>query len=78
MFSFVVNCLLCLISQGSLGRAFGKKVKDELQNSKIAFEYELDSPKEKKRTSAPIVVDGDDIPDQIKELDKAIELAANS
>lgn len=62
--------------QGSLGRAFGKKVKDELQNSKIAYEYELDSPKQK-RTSAPIVVDADDIPDQIKELDKAIEQASN-
>ena len=65
-----------LILQGSLGRAFGKKVKEDMQNSKISYEYELDSPKQK-RTSAPIVVDPDDVPEQIKELDKAIEMASN-
>ena len=47
-----------------------------MQNSKISYEYELDSPKQK-RTSAPIVVDADDVPEQIKELDKAIEMASN-
>ncbi|XP_053379298.1 kazrin-like isoform X2 [Mercenaria mercenaria] len=62
--------------RGSLGRAFGKKVKEEMMNSKMSLEAELDSPKQK-RTSAPIVVDGDDIPEQIIELDKAIEQAAS-
>ncbi|WAR15658.1 KAZRN-like protein [Mya arenaria] len=60
--------------RGSLGRAFGKKVKDEL--SKRSWD-EIDSPKQK-RTSAPIVIDDpDDIPDQIKELDEAIKQASS-
>ncbi|XP_060597921.1 kazrin-like [Ruditapes philippinarum] len=61
--------------RGSLGRAFGKKVKEEMMTSKMSLEAELDSPKQK-RTSAPIMLDNDDIPEQIKELDKAIEQAA--
>ncbi|KAL4221609.1 hypothetical protein ACF0H5_019866 [Mactra antiquata] len=61
--------------RGSLGRAFGKKVKEELMQSQSSLDPELESPKQK-RTSAPIVVDADDIPDQIKELDRAIEAAS--
>ncbi|XP_052284093.1 kazrin-like isoform X3 [Dreissena polymorpha] len=62
--------------RGSLGRAFGKKVKEEL--NKQPWDMELDSPKVK-RTSAPIVVESndDDIPDQIKELDEAIKQASS-
>lgn len=47
-----------------------------MMNSKLSIESELESPKQK-RTSAPIIVDGDDIPEQIKELDKAIEQATS-
>ena len=45
-------------------------------NSKISYESDLDSPKQK-RTSAPIIIDSDDIPKEIKELDKAIEQACS-
>lgn len=59
--------------RGSLGRAFGRKVKDDLMNSKISIESGSDKSPKAKRTSAPVTVD--DIPDQIKELDRAIDEA---
>lgn len=59
--------------RGSLGRAFGRKVKDDMLNSKLSIESGSDKSPKAKRTSAPVTVD--DIPDQIKELDKAIDEA---
>ena len=59
--------------QGSLGRAFGRKVKDDLMNSKSSIESGSDKSPKAKRTSAPVTMD--DIPDQIKELDRAIDEA---
>ena len=74
--TIVLKLFINVFVQGSLGRAFGKKVKEEL--NKQPWDMELDSPKVK-RTSAPIVVESndDDIPDQIKELDEAIKQASS-
>ena len=56
-----------------MGRAFGRKVKEDLANSKMSLESGSDKSPKAKRTSAPVNMD--DIPDQIKELDRAIDEA---
>ena len=49
-------------------------MKDDMTNSKISIESGSDKSPKAKRTSAPVTTD--DIPDQIKELDKAIDEAS--